>query len=221
MKVVIFDAGVLINFSMNGMLDVLRELKKKVDGKFIITKEVEYEIVQRPLTIKKYKLGALRLKSLIDDKIVEFPESIGINSKKISEIEQKIISSANSTFYAGNKPLHLIDMGEASCLALSAILNKKGIKNIIAIDERTTRMFFEKPENLKKLLEVKLHINITLSPSTKQNNFKFIRSSELIYVAYKKGISNINKEMLDAMLYSAKYKGSAVSSNEIKEIERM
>jgi len=80
MKVVIFDAGTLINFSMNCMLDVLKELKKNSGAKFIITREVEYETVKRPLTIKKYKLGAIRLRSLINEKIVEFPESIGINS---------------------------------------------------------------------------------------------------------------------------------------------
>ena len=222
MKVIIFDAGTLINFSMNCMLDIIKELKSKFDGKFIITREVEYEIVKRPMTIKKYKLGAIRLKSLIDEKILEFPESVGVNSAEINEIERKVLSSANSIFYIGNRPLHLIDLGEASCIALSSILNEKKIKNIIAIDERTTRMFFEKPENLKRLLEQKLHANVTIKYLPNNiGHFKFIRSSELVYVAYKKGISNIDKEMFDAMLYSAKFKGCAISSDEIREIERM
>ena len=133
MKVIIFDAGTLINFSMNCMLDIIKELKSKFDGKFIITREVEYEIVKRPMTIKKYKLGAIRLKSLIDEKILEFPESVGVNSAEINEIERKVLSSANSIFYIGNRPLHLIDLGEASCIALSSILNEKKIKNIINI----------------------------------------------------------------------------------------
>ena len=222
MKVIIFDAGTLINFSMNGMLDIIKKLKSNVDVKFIITKEVEYEIVKKPLTIKKYKLGAIRLRSLIDEKILEFPESLGINSSVINERERKFLSSANSVFYVGNKPLHLIDLGEASCIALSSILTEKRIENIIAIDERTTRMLFEKPENLKKLLDEKLHMNVTIkSMPNIFGNFRFIRSSELVYVAYKKGISKIDKEMLDAMLYGTKFKGCAISSDEIREIERI
>jgi len=114
----------------------------------------------------------------------------------------------------------LIDIGEASCLALSILLNEKGIDNIIAIDERTTRVLFEKPNNLKKLLEEKLHASVIIKDMPSNiGSFKFIRTSELIYVAYKKGLAKIDREMLDAMLYGAKFKGCAVSSDEIKDIE--
>lgn len=223
MKALIFDSGALITFSMNSMLDTLRELKKTFPGKFLITKAVEFEIVKRPLTIKKYKLGALNLKSLIDNKILEFPESVGISSGLIETESQSILKLTNSVFYAENQPIHLIDSGEASTIALSMLLDKKGIKNAIAIDERTTRMLFEDSQKLQSLLEDKFNMKITKKESNlpKIKNLIFIRSSELIYVAYKKGIINKDKELLDAMLYGAKFKGCSISMDEISEIEKL
>ena len=54
MKYLIFDAGPIINFAMNGSLDILRKLKQNFDGEFLITKEVKYEIIDHPQSIKKY-----------------------------------------------------------------------------------------------------------------------------------------------------------------------
>src|SRR3989344_2354502 len=121
MKVILFDSGTLITLSMNDLLDMLRELKKIFNGKFIITKEVEQEIIKRPLTIKKFKLGALRLKTLIDDKTLEFPEDIGIKQNDISSMTSEIMNSANQVFATKGRPLHIIDLGESSILALSKL----------------------------------------------------------------------------------------------------
>jgi len=70
---------------------------------------------------------------------------------------------------------------------------------------------------------LKLHKKMTQQkkPNEEFHKSDFIRSTELIYVAYKKGIIPNNKELLDAMLYAAKFKGAAISSEEIKEIERL
>jgi len=209
---------------MNCLLDIVRELKKGFDGKFLITKDVKYEIVDRPLNIKKYKLGALRLKSLIDDKTLEFPDSLDIKDGDISRLTNEILKSSNSTFYTEKRAIHIIDQGEASILALNFLLKKKGINVLIAMDERTTRMLSEKPDNLKNLLEYKLHTKLKQNRSSEEffKLLNFVRSTELIYVAFKKGIiKNQSKEMLDAMLYGAKFKGASISGDEIKEIERL
>jgi len=224
MKALIFDSGTLITLSMNCLLDIIRELKKGFDGKFLITKDVKYEIVDRPLNIKKYKLGALRLKSLIDDKTLEFPDSLDIKDGDISRLTNEILKSSNSTFYTEKRAIHIIDQGEASILALNFLLKKKGINVLIAMDERTTRMLSEKPDNLKNLLEYKLHTKLKQNRSSEEffKLLNFVRSTELIYVAFKKGIiKNQSKEMLDAMLYGAKFKGASISGDEIKEIERL
>ena len=223
MKCIVFDAGTLITFSMNCMLSILKDLKKSFDGKFLITKDVEYEIVNRPKNIKKYKLGALRMKSLIDKGILEFPESVGVSHVDVERRAKEYIKQLNSTFKTRGRDMHIIDKGEASCLALSKLLDEKGIKNVIAIDERSTRMICEKPENLKLLLERKLHTKIQVKREINDcRDIKFIRSTELIYIAYKKGIiQDKSKDMLDALLYGAKFKGCAVSSEEIKELKKL
>ncbi|MCK5294397.1 MAG: hypothetical protein KAJ49_07085, partial [Arcobacteraceae bacterium] len=52
--------------------------------------------------------------------------------------------------------------------------------------------------------------------------FKFIRSTELIYVAHKKDILRLKgAENLSAVLYALKYKGCAISGREIQEIKKL
>ena len=77
-KAIIFDASTLITFSMNGLFNELRELKKIFKGKFIITKDVKREIIDKPITIKRFELEALRLKKLLDDKVLEMPSSLNV-----------------------------------------------------------------------------------------------------------------------------------------------
>ena len=64
-----------------------------------------------------------------------------------------------------------------------------------------------------------------LRPETAQlifPNYKFIRSTELVFVAYKKGIINIHgKNVLDALLYATKFKGSSISFEEIEELKKV
>lgn len=224
MKALIFDSSTLINFTMNGLLDVFIKLKKEFDGKFLITENVEYETIKRPLKIKKFELGALRIKSLLDNKIIELPISIDIKNSQIEELTKDILKVANHTFIVKDSYIHLIDDGEASSLALSEILDKKGIKNMIVMDERTTRMLIEKPENLHKLLESKMHMRIKAREENFSlfSKFKIIRSCELAYIAYKKQLIELkNDEVLDALLYAVKYKGCSVSRSELEEMKRM
>ncbi len=223
-QAIIFDASTLISFSMAGLLTELRELKKIFKGKFILSQKVKEEAIDRPLTIKRFQLEALKIKSLLDDKILELSSSIGLDDKTVLAKANEILDKANTTFYGADKDIHLIELGEASALAISKMLNEKGIKNVIAIDERTTRSLSETPNELKKYLEGKLHTKMTV----KQENinffkeFKFIRSTELIYVAHKKGVLRLKgPENLSAILYALKYKGCAISGKEIKEIIKL
>jgi len=229
-KIIIFDASTLITFAMNGLLEELRNLKKIFNGKFIITNEVKKEIVDKPITIARFRLEALKLKKLIDEKVLEMPLSIEIRDEEISKKTNEILSVANNIFIGqvrgsnSEKTIHIIDLGEASCLALSKMLTEKNVKNVIAIDERTTRMLGERPENLQKLLERKLRTKINLKEKNFDffKGFKFIRSSELVYVAYKKGLVKLkNHVVLDALLYAVKFKGCSISGDEIREIKNL
>ncbi len=224
-KILIFDASSLISFAMNGLLYELRELKKIFPGKFIIPKEVKQEIIDKPLTIKRFELEALNLNQLLKEKILELPTAIGIDEEKISRETNDLLNLANTSFLERDKKeVHLIDLGETACLVLSKILNKKNIPNVIVIDERTTRMLSEKPENLKKLLQKKLHIRIDIKKENLKHfkGLKMVRSCELIYIAYKKELVRIkDKKILDALLYALKYKGCAISTDEIETIKKL
>ena len=224
-KAIIFDAGALISLSMNGLTEELRRLKTIFNGSFLITNQVKSEVIDKPLTIKNFELEAFRTKQLLNDEIIELAEDFGFDDSEIEKRAREIIEFANSFFQGPRGPVNIMHLGEASCLALSKMLNEKKIKNVIAIDERTTRLLIEKPENLEDLLSRKLHVRIK---TVKKNfeyfkNFQVIRTVELMYVAWKKGLVEIKDgvSILDALLYALKSKGCSVSHEEIEEIKRM
>ncbi len=223
-QAIVFDAGTLISFSMAGLLPELEGLKKIFKGKFIISQKVKEEAIDRPMKIQRFQLEALKIKALLDKGVLELPVALGLNDKIIRTKANEILDMANTTFYGADKDIHLIELGEASALAISQLLNDKKINNVIAIDERTTRSLSETPNELKKYLEKKLHVKMTIKQEKIDffKEFKFIRSTELIYVAYKKGILSLKgPENFSAILYALKYKGCAISGKEIQEIKNL
>lgn len=223
MKAIIFDSSTLINLTMNGLLDVLERLRKKFSGKFIITEDVRRETIERPSQIKKFELGALKIQALLDEELLEMPSSLGVSDEEIRARTREILNMVNGTFYIRNEVMHIIDAGEASCLALSEMLTRKKIDNVVAVDERTTRMLLERPDNLRKLYERKFHSSVRMrSDALLKMDVKMIRSSELMYVAWKRKLVELkNGKVLDALLYATKFKGSAISFEEIEELKRI
>ena len=185
MKALIFDSGPLINLSMNGLLYLLEKLKKDFNGKFLITKEVKYETIDHPINIKKFELGALRIKNLLEQNIIELPDYLKLNQKKMDTETDEIMDMANHFFKIESNWMNLVSRAEISCLALSSELERLGFETIIAIDERTTRLLSEKPENLQKILSEKLHQRIEVIAENFEifKKYKFIRSSEIIFVS--------------------------------------
>lgn len=223
-KAVIFDTSTIISFAMNSLLNDLRNLKKSFDGKFLITKEVLYEVIERPLGIKRFALEALQVKELIDEKVLEMPEAVGVKSAEIAAKTKEIMDSANNAFIGERSEIKLISSGEASGMALSLILSAKKIENVLAVDERTTRMICESPESHSRYLQKKMHTRITVKKENLKifQGIKIIRSVELIYVAYKKGLVKYGDgKLLDAILWAMKFKGCSVSPEEINEIKRL
>lgn len=225
MKVIIFDSSTVISLALNNLLYILERLRENFDGKFIITEEVRHEIIERPLQIKRFELEALMITQLLRKGVLEMPESIQISSGEIRERTFKILELANRSFMAQGEWIKLLSSGEGSCFALGEILKNKNIEYALAIDERTARMLSEKPDNLRRLLEKKLHTSVKMSTDNLSvfSNSKILRSSELCYIAYKKNLVGIEDgiQLIDAMIYGAKYKGCAISAREIEEIKRL
>lgn len=224
MKILILDSGILINLSMNGLLYLFEEFKKVSDVKFVITKDVKYETVERPAGVPRFELGALRVKSLIERKIIEMPEDLNVKSSAIDFEKNRLVKIANNSVKAEGRFVSIVSNAEMSCLALSSELTKRGIENMIGIDERTTRLLAEKPENLGELMSNRLHqrVDIVQKNFSAFANFRFIRSAELVYVAYKKELLHLkDPKTLEAALYATKFKGSSISFEEIAELKRL
>jgi len=208
---------------MNGLLDILEKLKTGFKGKFVITPSVKYEIIDRPLGIERFELGALRIQSLLDSGTLEMSSSLGISDSHIQKETKEILNLGNHFLGIKGKWISLMSEAEASCLALSSELSRRGIENIIAIDERTTRVLGENPGNLQQLMSDKLHQKVeilgNISPFSR---YKFIRSSELVYVAFKKGLIPLKgPKVLEALLFATKFKGAAISFEEINVLKRL
>lgn len=223
MKALIFDSGPLINLSMSGLLYLLEGLKKIFQGRFFITEQIKYEVIDRPIKVPRFELGALMIKNLLVKRIIELPSSLGIDSELIKKQTSFFMEKANKCVEASGKQINIVSEAEISCLALSSELSKRKIDNIIAIDERTTRILTEKPKNLEELMSKKLHTKVSLVCDLSTfKNFRFIRSTELVYVAYKKGLLKIEgQNALEAVLYATKFHGSSVSFDEINVLKKL
>lgn len=226
MKYLVFDAGPIISLTLNGMLPVIEKLKEIFDGEFVLTPAVKKEVVDRPMKIKKFKLEALRVKNMIERGVFKMSGDI-VSDAKLDRETKKVLKIGNGvlrTTSSGEK-ISIIQEGEAACLAFVNLVKEDCV---IVIDERTTRMMIEAPENLEGMMERKLHapLDSTLSLLDGMKDFKFIRSAELLYVAWKKGLvldsgGKKDKDLLDALLYGVKFKGCAISSREIEDMKRL
>lgn len=222
MKYLIFDAGPIISLTMNGMLGILEGLKKNFDGEFVLTSQVKKEVIDNPLKIKRFELEAIQVKNLLDNGTFKMANEI-ISPQKIEKETANIIKITSSFLRTTDtrEKIKIFHDGEASCIAFSKLCN---VENVIVTDERSVRWFSESPERLEELMERKLHTPLTQDESIPRNfkNLRYIRSSELLFIAYKKGLIPFkDKQTLDALLYSVKFKGTAITTQEIEEMKKL
>lgn len=219
MKALIFDSSSIISLALNNLLFILKPLKQAFKGEFYIPEAIKYELIDRSLQIKKFKLEALMIQKLVDEGVFKIKRD-----KFIKEQSRLLTSVANNTFRTNDGNIEIVHEGEMECLALYLFIPSN--KKAIVIDERTTRMLCESPENLHALLERKHHTKIFASEVNYNffRKFKIIRSSELAYMAYKLGIIKLpahSKDAIESIMYALKSKGCAISYNEIEESTKL
>lgn len=222
MKFAILDSGPLISLTLNGLLHTLEKLKQKFpQTNFIITPQVYSEVVEKPMKIKKYELEAIKIQTLIDNKTISLSSEF-VKNNLLQKETARILTISNSILRADGESLQIVQSGEASCLAFANLCN---CDNIIVIDERATRLLTESPQNLQEIMEKKLHMDVQANTKNLKEfkKFRFIRSAELAYVAFKNKLYDYrqDKQVLDAILYSLKYSGTSISSKEIEEIKSL
>lgn len=224
-KSIIFDSSSIISISMNDLIWTLESLKSKFKGDFYISKSVKEELVDRPLKSKKFKFEAMTIMNLIDNGIL-----------KVYDGDQKrkddLLELANSIFVSKNERINILHSGEMGCIVSALELGSRAM----VIDERTTRLLIEDPDQLHSLLEYKLHTKIKINKD-KLNMFremtkgiKIIRSTELMMMAYemklfekfsKIKLKEVNKELLDGILWGLKLRGCSISEKEINDIIKL
>jgi len=221
-KFLVLDSSTVISLSLSELLFVLEEIKKKFpEIVFLLSDDVINEIIDRPLAIKRFKLEALIVKKLINERIIEISSEF-IDKKEVEKETSRILEIAGTIFRAKGEYMQIVHRGEASCIALYRILKKQNEKALLVVDERTTRMLCENPNNLHRLLESKLHTKIEYAYESADffRNIEIIRSAEICAFAFRKKILRFPgsaSENIDAFLYALKFHGCSISSEEIEE----
>ncbi|MBP7708193.1 hypothetical protein KA107_00790 [Candidatus Pacearchaeota archaeon] len=221
-KNVILDAGPLISMTLTGTLFILERLKKRFpEIEFIMTPQVKEETIGKAWNVKKYELEAVKLQTLIDKGVIKLASTF-MDVSQIEKETARILNLANSVYKADGEFLKLIQIGEASCLAFANLCK---CQNLIVVDERTVRLFSESPINLKTITERKMHMPVSLNMKNVKefSKFSFIRSSELLFLAYELDLLDYKKDktVLDALLYAVKFSGTSISSKEIEEMKSL
>ena len=218
MKTIVFDTSTIISLVTNNLLGLLKPLKEKYGIEFYIPKTVAYELVEKPLESKMYKLEALMVKKIIND------EDIKIYKEEI-DVEELLYKITN-LFYANGKPIKIVSKAEVEALALAVNLGA----NAYAVDERTMRLIIENTMRLKKIQENKLHMKIGINKESLNtitrltSGIKVIRSTEIALIAYEQGlmekyvVNTTKKEVVEALLWGLKLRGCSISREEVEEL---
>lgn len=222
-KAIFFDAGPIISLVMSRLVWIIPLLKERYGGKFYITPAVKRELVERPINVKRFEFEALQVMKLIRDGVIEVYDKI--DQPKIKKL--KIF--ANSAFKIKNKTMDVVQEGELESITTALDLGA----DAVVMDERTLRLLIEQSSAMEKLLEMRFHkeVNVDLEKlnqfSQQFKDVKIIRSIELVAVAYQMGLLDSyippmkegKQILIDAVLWSTKFNGCAVTDNEIEEIK--
>jgi len=222
-KAIVFDSSTIISLALNNLLWILQPLKEQYKGDFWITESVRKEIIDRPFTIKKYKLESIQISNEIQRGVLQvYPQDLSLETKELS-------NKANKVFFGKKNSLQIIDEGELSVLVLAEKINAEAV----AIDERTTRLLLEAPKSLQMIFrerfneDIKVNTNELKEFQEQVKGIQVIRSIELCIIAFEKGILNTylqktdlqsKKDLLDALLWSMRLKGCSISDKEMQEI---
>ncbi len=215
MNKLIFDSSSIISLSEKCFSRVFEEYSKRIE--LVIPESVEAETVTRPLGIERFELNAVRIQMAVRKNWLRVMPLDPIHEG----IARKIMSSANSLLWIGNRPLVLLQEAETHAIALAMQLGS----NAVAVDERNTRLVIEDTERLGEFLEKRFGKHVEIDREKQDalkgilGGVKVVRSVELFALAFKQGMLSgeleETKQALEAGLLSLKFSGCAVSRGEI------
>lgn len=216
---ILCDASSLITLTDAGLLGALIMTRQRMRNGLYITATVEDEAINYPMKKKEYAFSAVRLKRALDTGVFKIATAN-------SETTNYILETANSVFSIHGRPFHLVHAGEAEMLAAAI---DSGIPNIL-MDERTTRTLLESPSDLRAHLTREFRTSVGVNNAALAEfqglvgGMSIIRSSEVVAIAYEKRyfkkFKNLEKKAFESALYAIKFKGCAISFEEINEMLR-
>jgi len=226
MRSLVFDTGPIITLAMNNLLWLLKPLKEKFKGEFYITKSIERECIERPLTSKKFKFEALQILKLKQEGILKL-----YNDPKLKNKTQELLKLSNSLFKVHGNFIKNVQYAEIEAVAASLLLNAEAV----VIDEFITRTLLETPMAVKRRMEKKMHKKVHVEHENikkfqqQTKDIRVVRSVELVTIAYELGmlddyslkIPEPKKTLLEALLWAVKLNGCSISEKEIKEIRKL
>lgn len=222
---IMFDAGPIINLTLNNMLWLLPRLKHLSETRFYITRGVKEELIDKPLQTRKYKFEALQILPYLNDGTLEV-----LDSPQIRDLAQKLDTLINSVMKIHDTSVTLVHKGELTAMAACLLHDL----DALAIDERTTRYLIETPSRLQQRMERKLHTQVILDKERMHQvtamigGIRCVRSVELVSVAYAEGlfchytyqtpshfIPAIEDKLLEGLLWGLKLNGCAITEEEV------
>lgn len=218
MKRFAVDSSSLISLSGNCLIRIMRNLAEGAGIELLIARSVYQESVERPLKIRRFELNAIRIKDAVDSGYLK----VWGESPELAKITGEMEGCGNCMVFAGGERMKLIQRGEAETVALAKVSGAR----VVVIDERTTRMLAENPYALRGFLQDRHNMKIDIDSSALgrlsalTSGMNFIRSSELLALAYERNLFGPElqptKQSLEAALYAVKFAGCAVSNAEIE-----
>lgn len=230
MKRIIFDTGPIISLTLNNLLWMLKPLKERYKGEFCITTSVRRELVDHPLTTKKFKFEAMQVLRQIKEGVLT-----EVDDKPYQADTKALLDLANTSFRFNGRYLNILHQAEVTVLAVASRLKAEAI----VVDEQTTRLLLENPTRMEDRLKKRFHHKASqdekkLSLFQKRlSNIRLLRSTELVGVAFEFGIfdcflpdsgkveNHPDQELLESLLWGLKLKGCAISEREINQIMKI
>lgn len=217
-KTLVLDSSSLISLSEKCFMNIMGRLVQEKGWRFLIPKAVYDESVTRPMQISRFELNALRIRKAVDAGWLIPVES----NENVKKNAQAYLEMANHSFLVDGSPLEILQMGEAEALALA----KEEGAHVLVVDERTMRLFVEKPTILEFFLKTKHPILTKNDYQLTQIHDAFpdmvvCRSVELMILAFEQGLLDAelgsDRQALESALFALKYSGCAVSRQEIDQ----
>lgn len=218
---IVFDTSSIISISSNCMLHFIKPLSE--NNEFIVTPSVVRESISKPINIHRFELNAIRIENALMSGMFIQQKA----SKRLENITSEILYMSNHVLYQKNRPITIIQEGEAESIALLKMIDDV---NTLAIDERITRTLLEEPAQIKNYISRKYKIPLRVDKDRHSElidyvgEINIVRSAELVARAFEKGIMKENfknyKKALEGALYAMKYGGCSITHSEIEEYVR-